>query len=134
MNEKKITAKLSYLRMGPRKVRLVADLVKGKKLEKALDILAVTNKVPAKPMLKLLRSASANAKHNFGLEASVLRVKSILVDGGPILKRYMPRAHGSASPIRKRTCHVNVELEEIKAPVKEAKAKKAEAKTEKSKK
>jgi len=119
--EKKITAKLSYLRMGPRKVRLVADLVKGKKLEKALEILMVTNKSAAKPMLKLLQSATANAKHNFSLDASALRVKSILVDGGPMLKRWMPRAHGSASPILKRTSHIWVELEKIKVFAKKEK-------------
>jgi large subunit ribosomal protein L22 len=105
-----VTAKLSYLRMGPRKVRLVADLVRGRSVRRAIDILSVTNKRPAKPLLKLLMSAVANAKHNFSLAQDGLKIASLTVDGGPMLKRWMPKAHGRATPVRERTSHINLVL------------------------
>ncbi len=105
-----VTAKLSYLRMGPRKVRLVADLIRGRSVARAIDILTVTNKRPAKPLLKLLLSAVANAQHNFSLAQEGLKVTTLTVDGGPMLKRWMPKAHGRATPVRERTSHVNLVL------------------------
>ena len=105
-----VTAKLSYLRMGPRKVRLVADLIRGRSVGRAIDILTVTNKRPAKPLLKLLMSAVANAKHNFSLSQDALKVATLTVDGGPMLKRWMPKAHGRATPVRERTSHINLVL------------------------
>ena len=105
-----VTAKLSYLRMGPRKVRLVADLIRGRSVGRAIDILTVTNKRPAKPLLKLLMSAVANAKHNFSLAQDALKVATLTVDGGPMLKRWMPKAHGRATPVRERTSHINLVL------------------------
>jgi large subunit ribosomal protein L22 len=105
-----VTAKLSYLRMGPRKVRLVADLIRGRSVGRAIDILTVTNKRPAKPLLKLLLSAVANAKHNFSLAQDKLKVVTLTVDGGPMLKRWMPKAHGRATPVRERTSHINLVL------------------------
>lgn len=105
-----VTAKLSYLRMGPRKVRLVADLIRGRSVGRAIDILTVTNKRPAKPLLKLLLSAVANAKHNFSLAQDGLKVATLTVDGGPMLKRWMPKAHGRATPVRERTSHINLVL------------------------
>jgi large subunit ribosomal protein L22 len=114
-----ITAKLSDYRQSPRKVRLVAGLIRGKKVESALDILQVTVKRASDPMISLLNSAVANATNNFNLNKDDLYVKSLTVDGGAILYRRMPRARGVAYPIRKRTSHINLTL-----TVKEAKAKK----------
>lgn len=108
-----VTAKLSYLRMGPRKVRLVADMIRGRKISKALEILVLSKKAAARPILKLLNSAVANAKHNNNLMASDLCVKTIMVDGGPMLKRWMPKAHGRATPIRERTSHITLGLGEL---------------------
>lgn len=108
-----VTAKLNYLRIGPRKVRLVADLIRGKKAEKAEEILSLSPKNAAKPLLKLLRSALANAKHNNSLEAVVLYVDKITVDGGPVLKRWAPKAHGRAAPIRERTSLINLVLKPL---------------------
>lgn len=130
-----ITAKLSDYRQSPRKVRLVAGLIRGQKAEKALDLLQVTTKRASDPIATLLNSAIANAKNNFGLNIDDLFVKSLTVDGGAILYRRMPRARGMAYAIRKRTSHVNLvlgvkdveakkEVKEIKAP----KAKKTKAK------
>lgn len=110
---KNVTAKLKYLRVGPRKARLVADLVRGKKVNKALELLSLTSKRAARPILKLVRSAVANAEHNFLLNKDNLKISAITVDGGPVLKRWMPKAHGRATPVRERTSHVNVVLEEV---------------------
>ena len=108
-----VTAKLSYLRMGPRKVRLVADMIRGRKISKALEILVLSKKAAARPILKLLNSAVANARHNNNLMAENLCVKTIMVDGGPMLKRWMPKAHGRATPIRERTSHITLGLAEL---------------------
>jgi len=105
-----VTAKLRFLRVGPRKMRLLADTIRGKKVVKAQQLLAVMPKRAAKPLLKLLNSAVANAKHNHSLEVENLRVKSIMIDGGPVLKRWMPKAHGRATPVRERTSHINLAL------------------------
>jgi len=108
-----VKAKLSYLRMGPKKVRLVADMIRGRRVTRALNTLTLLNKRPAKPLLKLLNSAVANAKHNHSLEVENLVVKSIMVDGGPVLKRFTPKAHGRATPIRERTSHISLILMEL---------------------
>ncbi len=108
-----VTAKLSFLRMSPRKVRLVADLIRGKRVVKALEILSLSRKAAARPLVKLLNSAIANAKHNNKLEVENLVLKTIMVDGGPMLKRWMPKAHGRATPIRERTAHITMELLEF---------------------
>lgn len=97
--------------MSPKKVRLVTDLVKGMDIDKAEAQLRFVNKAAARPVLKLLQSAKANAEHNFKLETSGLFVKSIIVDGGPVLHRWRPRAFGRATPIRKRSSHVTLVLE-----------------------
>ncbi len=96
--------------MGPRKVRLVADLIRGRKATTAVSTLSVLNKKAARPLLKLLNSAIANAKHNAELPLEVLRVAKITVDGGPVLKRWMPKAHGRATPVRERTSHILLTL------------------------
>jgi len=122
-----VTAKLSFLRMGPRKVRLVADLIRGKKVTKALEILVLTKKDAARPLLKLLNSAIANAQHNYKIGLENLYLTAIMVDGGPVLKRWMPKAHGRATPIRERTSHINLTLSEI-IKEKKVKAEKADKK------
>lgn len=113
--------------MAPRKVRLVADLIRGKKALKAVDTLTLLPKAGARPILKLLKSAIANAKHNFSLEADTLRIAKLTVDGGPSLKRFTPKAHGRATPIRERTSHINLVLETF-----EKKSEKAKKETVKS--
>lgn len=99
--------------MSPRKVRLAVDLVRGKKIKPALDQLAFSSKWSAKPVIKLIQSAVANAKNNLGLVEDNLYIKDISVDGGATLKRWMPRAQGRATPLKKRTSHINVVLAEI---------------------
>src|ERR1700734_2843668 len=103
------TAKLSYLRIAPRKTRSVADLIRGLSVNDAEAQLLVQRRRPSQALLKLLRSAVANAKNN-KLNADHLFVKEIRVDGGPMLKRYLPRARGSASPIQKKMSHVTLIL------------------------
>ncbi len=124
-------ASIRFLRMAPRKVRLVARLIAGKTLPQAKDILQYAPRLAAQPLLKLLKSAEANAKNNHSLEPDTLRITKIIVDGGPVLKRYKPRAHGSADVIRKRSSHVELVLTELPKPKKEDKKKEAkEAKKE----
>lgn len=101
---------LKSYRQAPRKVRLVTDLIKGKTVDRALAELDHLGKRAAGPIKKLLLSAAANAKENSGIETKDLLVKMIRVDQGVILKRSMPRARGSASPIHKHTSHVMLEL------------------------
>lgn len=101
-----------YLRMSPRKVRLSADLVRGKKAEEALNILAHTPKTGAKLVAKTIRSALANAQQNKAIDVDTLYVKTIFVNQGPTLKRFRARAMGRAARIRKRTCHLTVVLSE----------------------
>jgi large subunit ribosomal protein L22 len=105
-----VTAKLKFFRQGPRKVRLVADLIRGKKVTRALEILSLLNKKAARTVKKLLESAVANAKHNYSLAIEDLKITKITIDGGPSLKRWMPKAHGRATPVRERTSHINLVL------------------------
>jgi large subunit ribosomal protein L22 len=105
-----ITATLNNYRQSPRKVRLVATLIRGKNVEQALSMLENITKRSTGPIQTLIASAVANAKHNFNIEKDTLFVKEIRVDGGQVLKRRMPRARGSASPINKRTSHISVVL------------------------
>ena len=116
-----VTAKLSFLRMSPRKARLVVDMIRGRREAKALEILTLSKKTAARPIMKLLNSAIANAKHNFQLGTENLAVTTIMVDGGPMLKRWMPKAHGRATPIRERTAHISLILTEVAKPVKKVK-------------
>jgi len=120
-----ITAKLNDYRQSPRKVRLVAGLIRGKKAEAAIDLLTVTVKRASDPMIALLKSAIANAKNNFSLNAEDLFVKSLTVDNGAILYRRMPRARGVAYPIRKRVSKITLVLGVKEAEVKATKALKA---------
>ncbi|MEK7514741.1 MAG: 50S ribosomal protein L22 [Patescibacteria group bacterium] len=104
---------LNDYRQSPRKLRLLADLVRGKRADQAIIALNALTKRGSLPLRKLIESAIANSKHDKN-SASHLVVKEITVNGGPILYRQMPRARGSAAPIRKRTSHCRVVLEEIK--------------------
>lgn len=113
--------------MSPRKVRLVANLLSGMPAEKAIIQLENMAKISAGPMLKLLRSAIANAKHNYEMKEEGLMLKKIIVNDGPILRRWMPRAMGRATPIRKRSSHIEITLE---GDAPEKKAKKEEKKEE----
>ena len=106
------TAKLRHLRISPRKVRLVADLIRGKNVEDALNILQFTNKRSSIPIARILKSAVANADQKGGVDVDRLFVKTITVDGGPTIKRFRPRAMGRATPILKRTSHVFVGLDQ----------------------
>lgn len=106
----KYVAKLSYLRQAPRKVRSVGDLIKGLPVNEAEAQLLMVTRRPSKALLKLLRSAVANAKNSKSVDPQHLFVSSVRVDGGPMLKRMLPRARGSASPIEKKMSHVTLEL------------------------
>ena len=121
------TAKLRYLRMSPRKVRLVVDAIRGVSVEQALVRLKFSDKRAAHPVAKLLNSAIANAEHNQDLKRDNLLIKEIKVDEGPVLKRWRSRAFGRAAGIQKRTSHISIILSEIK-PSKEKAGKKQEAK------
>lgn len=105
-------AKLNYLRMAPRKTRLVADTVKKLPVNEAEALLLASPRKSAEPILKLLRSAIANAKNNKQMEVSRLFVKEIRVDKGQMLKRLMPRARGQGAAIQKKGSHVTLILEE----------------------
>lgn len=102
------------VRITPRKVRLVADIVRGKSVSVALGLLAQTNRVAATPVAKAIKSASANAVNNFGMEQDLLYVAEIQVSDGLKIKRYIPRAKGSASPIIKRNANLLVVVAERK--------------------
>ncbi len=117
----KVKAKLKYLRMSPRKVRLVADVIRGLDVKEAEEQLRFVGKRSAAPIHKLLLSAVASAE-NQGLEASNLYINSFVVDGGPTLKRYRPRMGGRANEIRKRTSHIVLTLEERTPTKKKRKA------------
>jgi large subunit ribosomal protein L22 len=110
--EKQAIAKLNRLRIAPRKVRLVANLIRGQKTDKALAMLRFTSKKAAKPFYKLLTSALANAKNNSDLNLKELYIKKVTVDQGPTLKRFRPRAMGRANEIRKKTSHITIFLAE----------------------
>ena len=108
--ESKAIAK--YVRVAPRKVRVVMDLIRGKNIGEALAILKFTPKVGADVIEKVLKSAVANAEHNFDMNVDKLYVASAFVDQGPTLKRIHPRSRGQAFKILKRTSHVTVVVKE----------------------
>ena len=125
------TAKLRYLRMAPRKVRLIVDVIRGMKADEALLQLQFSKRHASKPVYKLLASAIANAEHNVNIDASTLIVKTAFVDGGPILYRSTPRAQGRATPIRKRTSHITLTVEGDVSETKKVKEVKVEEPEEK---
>jgi large subunit ribosomal protein L22 len=108
------SAKLSSARLSPRKTRLVVDMVRGKEIQTALNILRFTPQPSARLVAKLLSSAVANAEQKGVSDVDRLYVKTIFVDGGTVLKRFLPRAMGRASKIRKPTSHITVVLAEKK--------------------
>ncbi len=114
----KVKAKLNNLRISPRKVRLVADLIRGLDVSDAKTQLNFLVKKSSKPILKLLDSALANASNNFKLDKDNLYISEIFVNEGPTLKRIMPRAMGRAFYIRKRTSHITLVLQEKEKPTK----------------
>ena len=124
MNE--ITAQLNSYRQSPRKVRIVADVLRGKSVKEAKKNLDFITKRATDPLHKLLNSAVANAK-DLGAVVENLTVKAITVNGGKILYRRRPVSHGSAHTIHKRTSHIKIVLKE-KAPVKKSVNKKSEVK------
>jgi len=105
-------ATLRYARISPRKVSIVLDLIRNQPLDKALAILQYTPKAACEPLLKLVKSAAANAENNHNMDKASLYVAECFVTPGPTLKRMMPRARGSAYRILKRTSHVTVVLKE----------------------
>jgi large subunit ribosomal protein L22 len=107
-----VRARLRFARMAPRKAQLVADLIRGKISEEALNILAFTRKAAAKIIIKLLKSAIANATQKKTIDIDRLYIKKITVDQGPTMKRYQPRALGRATMIRKRSSHITIVLDE----------------------
>ena len=113
---REVRATAKYVRVSPGKARLVVDLVRGKSVSAAFDILHFCDRHVAVDVEKVLRSAVANAENNNGMRAQDLVVKTAYVDEGPSLKRIRPRAKGSASRILKRTSHITV----VVAPRKEA--------------
>lgn len=116
-------ALLSNYRQSPRKVRLVADVVRGKRVSDALVMLTMLDKRAALPFKKVIESALANAKQQ-GKNVDALVISKVAVDKGIVGRRFMPRARGSASPINRRTSHIVVELAEKEVKAKKAKAKK----------
>ncbi len=114
MEAKSVRAVLKYYRMSPRRVREVADIIKGKRVEEARNILDFTNRRAAPAIKKLLDSAIANAENNFSLDPDRLIVARITVDEGPMWKRFVTKSHGRANRIVKRTSHVTIDLAEQK--------------------
>jgi len=112
MEQRDARAYLKYVRISPRKVKIVLDLIRGKDVATAMAILKNTPKSASEYLIKLLKSAVANAEHNFSMDASKLYVSECFVCPGPTLKRIMPRAQGRAFRIFKRTSHITLAVKE----------------------
>ena len=123
-----ITAKLNYLRIAPRKVRLAANLIRGKSVKKSQEILRFVIKKPSEPLLKLLNQAVSNAKNNFQLDENNLYVSKIIVNEGPKLKRWRARSRGQSYEIQKKTSHIVIILDEKMETEKKIEKPKASAK------
>jgi len=119
-----IKAELNRYRQAPRKVRLLANLIKGKDIETSLALLTFSGKKAADPIKTLIKSAVANAAHNAKLSKDVLYIKDMRVDGGAVLKRGMPRAFGRSFLIKKRTSKIALELGVLETEVKKSEEKK----------
>lgn len=109
---KEVKAYARYIHVSPQKLRLVAALIKRSSVDEALQQLKFSPRKAALPMIKVINSAVANAVHNFDLNKDQLFIKSVTVDGGPVIKKMEPRAQGRGFIVRKRTSHINVLLEE----------------------
>jgi len=101
-----------YVRIAPRKVRLVVDLIRGKRVDEAFAILRHTPRAASPVLEKLLNSAVANAEHNYSMDVNNLVISQAYVNEGPIMKRYQPHAQGRAFPIKKRTSHITLVVAE----------------------
>ncbi|GGJ01063.1 50S ribosomal protein L22 [Alicyclobacillus cellulosilyticus] len=112
MEVRQTRARAKYIRIAPRKVRLVVDLIRGKRVQEALAILKFTPRGASPVVEKVLRSAIANAQNNHNMDVDRLYIKEIYVDPGPTLKRFRPRAQGRAFSILKRTSHITVVVAE----------------------
>jgi len=112
MEAKEAKAIAKYILISPRKARQVIDLIRGKDVAEAFAILKFTPHKATMPISKVLKSAVANAEHNYEMDSDKLFVKEAYVDAGPSLKRIRPRARGSADLIRKRTSHITVVVTE----------------------
>ena len=110
--EKEAKAILKTIRIAPRKVRLVLDLIRGKSAGEAIAILRYTPKASAPIIEKLVKSAMANAEHNYEMDIDNLYIAQAFADEGPTMKRFRPRAKGSASAIMKRTSHITIVVKE----------------------
>ena len=110
-------AYLRYVRISPRKIQIVCDLIRGKDAQTAMAILMQTPKAASEPLMKLLKSACANAENNFSMDPEKLVVTQVFATPGPILKRMMPRAQGRAYRINKRTSHVRVVLPNLTSSI-----------------
>lgn len=109
------TAKLSYVRIAPRKLRMIANLIRGQKVSSAINSLRFLNRSGSRELFKLLVSAVANAEDQGDVDVDDLVVSKVMVDQGPTLKRWRPRAHGRATRIQKKTSHVFVEVGPVEA-------------------
>jgi len=116
---REVRAEAKWVRISPRKARLVAEHIRGRSVPEARAVLAFTSREAARALEKVLHSAVSNAEANHGLAEDRLYIKAAYVDGGPVLKRWRPRARGRVARIRKRTCHITVLLAEgavVEAP------------------
>ena len=109
---REVRAQAKYVRMSPRKARLVAEHIRGRSVPEARAVLAFTSREAAGVLQKVLQSAVSNAEANHGIAEERLYVKATYVDGGPVMKRWRARARGRVARIRKRTCHITVTLAE----------------------
>ncbi len=109
---REVRAQAKYVRMSPRKARLVAEHIRGRSVPEARAVLAFTSREAAGVLQKVLQSAVSNAEANHGIAEDRLYVKATYVDGGPVMKRWRARARGRVARIRKRTCHITVQLAE----------------------
>ena len=105
-----VKANLKYIRVSPQKCRLIVDLIRGKKVADALDILHYSKQKSSDIVKKVLESAIANAEHNNGADIDALKIKTVYVNVGPTLKRFRARAKGSANQILKRSSHITIGL------------------------
>lgn len=110
-----VKASTPNIRISPRKVRIVIDLVRGKSVNEALTLLKFIPKRASEPIAKVIKSAAANAEHNFNLNKENLVIAQAFVDQGPTMKRFHPRQRGQAFPILKRTSHITVTVKEKEA-------------------
>jgi large subunit ribosomal protein L22 len=127
---REVRAQAKYVRMSPRKARLVAEHIRGRSVPEARAVLRFTSREAAGEIEKVLQSAVSNAEANHGIAEDLLYISAAYVDGGPVMKRWRARARGRVARIRKRTCHITVQLTERPQAVVAAPPPAAEAATE----